>query len=191
MLQHLRASFALLALFTLLTGLAYPLFMMEIGERVFPHQAGGSLAVKDGIIIGSDLVGQTFTAEKYFHARPSAAGNGYDASNSSGSNLAPTSPDLAKTVTARAAELRHDGDTRAIPVDLVTASGSGLDPDISVAAAFYQASRIAVARSVPLQMVETLIAENTTPRLLGFIGEPRVNVLALNLALDRVAMPAP
>jgi K+-transporting ATPase ATPase C chain len=190
MFQELRASLVLLVLFSLLTGIAYPLALNGLGGILFPHQAGGSLVVRNGTIVGSALIGQSFTSDIYFHSRPSAAGNGYDASNSSGSNLAPTSPDLITTITARVSDLRKDGDSRAIPVDMVTTSGSGLDPDISVAAAAYQASRVAAARNVPVPQIQELIARNTTPRTLGILGETRVNVLALNRALD-LAAPAP
>jgi K+-transporting ATPase ATPase C chain len=187
MFQELRASLCLLVLFTLLTGVGYPLLVTAVGQAFFPHQANGSLVRSEGTIIGSELIGQNFPDDKYFHARPSAAGNGYDASNSSGSNLAPTSPDLVKTLTARVDDLRKDGDTRAIPVDLVTASGSGLDPDISVAAANFQVMRVAQARHVPVQQVQDIVAKNVTPRLFGVLGESRVNVLALNRALDQLA----
>jgi K+-transporting ATPase ATPase C chain len=191
MLQELRASLGLLILFTLLTGVAYPLLTTGIGQALFPHEAAGSLAVKDGQIIGSELIGQNFPDTKYFHSRPSAAGNGYDAGNSSGSNLAPSSPDLIKTITARVNDIRKWGDDRAIPVDLVTASGSGLDPDISVAAANFQALRVAQERNIPLPQVETLIAQNTTPRKFGILGEARVNVLAINMELDQLSFAAP
>jgi K+-transporting ATPase ATPase C chain len=184
MFQELRASLSLLVLFTLLTGIAYPLAVTTLGQSLFPHQAGGSLSVKDGTIIGSELIGQTFESDKYFHARPSAAGNGYDASNSSGSNLYPTSQDLLKTITARVEELRRDGDARPVPVDLVTTSGSGLDPDISVAGARYQASHVATERQIPIARIQELIAQNTTARSFGILGTNRVNVLALNRALD-------
>jgi K+-transporting ATPase ATPase C chain len=191
MFQELRASLSILIIFTVITGIAYPLAMSGIGGVFFPRQAGGSLTVQDGTIVGSDLIGQNFTSDKYFHARPSAAGNGYDASNSSGSNLAPSAPDLLKTVTARVADWRKNGDNRPIPVDLVTASASGLDPDISVAAANYQALQVATVRGVPLQQIQGLVAKYTVPRMLGLLGEPHVNVLALNRSLDLLSSPAP
>jgi len=191
MFQELRASLGLLVFFVLLTGIGYPLLMTGLGETFFPYQASGSLIQKDGKIIGSALIGQTFTSDKYFHARPSAAGDGYDAGNSSGSNLAPSSPDLIKTISARVADLQKGGETRPIPADLVMASGSGLDPDISVAAAKYQIPRIVEARGLPLPVLETLVANNTTPRSFGVLGENRVNVLSLNQALDLLAASAP
>jgi K+-transporting ATPase ATPase C chain len=187
MFQELRASLALLILFTLLTGIGYPLFVSSMGQALFPRQAGGSLAEQNGTIIGSELIGPPFTSSKYFRARPSAAGNGYDASNSSGSNLAPTAPDFIKTIAARVADLRQEGEVRPIPVDLVTASASGLDPDISIAAADFQASHVAVARGLSITQIENLIAHNTTPRAFGILGEPYVNVLAINRALDVLA----
>ncbi|MGB9152534.1 MAG: potassium-transporting ATPase subunit KdpC [Alphaproteobacteria bacterium] len=184
MFQELRASLTLLIIFTLLTGVGYPLLMTGIGNSLFPHQAKGSLVRKDGAIIGSELIGQNFTDDKYFHPRPSAAGNGYDASNSSGSNLGPSAPDLIKTITARVADLRNSNEFAPIPVDLVTASGSGLDPDISVASANFQAARVAQARNIPMPRIEELIIQNTRARRFGVLGENRVNVLAINRALD-------
>ena len=191
MFQEIRAGLGVLALFTLLTGVLYPLVVTGVGQTLFPLQAGGSLVEKEGKIIGSSLIGQNFTGDGYFHGRPSAAGNGYDAGNSSGSNLAPSSADLIKTVTARVAALRESGDARPVPVDLVTASGSGLDPDISVAAAKFQAGRVAEARGVTAAEVEKLIAKKTTPRSLGVFGEKRVNVLAINQALDLLPSSVP
>ncbi len=160
--------------------------MTGMGQILFPHQANGSLVKSSDAIIGSELIGQNFTSDKYFHPRPSAAGNGYDAGNSSGSNLAPSSADLIQTITSRVADLRKAGDTRPIPVDLVTASGSGLDPDISVASAEFQAARVAEARRLPLPQVEKLISSFTTSRAFGIFGESRVNVLAINQALDKL-----
>ena len=187
MFRELRASLGLFIFLTLLTGVGYPLFMTAMGQSLFPYQANGSLVKEGDKIIGSELIGQKFISDKYFHPRPSAAGNGYDAENSSGSNQAPTSTKLLRTITERTEELRKTGDGRPIPVDLVTASGSGLDPDISVASAHYQAARIAAARKLPLPQVEKLISLNTTPRTFGFLGEKRVNVLAINRALDRLS----
>jgi K+-transporting ATPase ATPase C chain len=189
MFQELRASLGLLILFTLITGVAYPLVATSAGQALFPHQASGSLVEQNGKIIGSELIGQTFVGDKYFHARPSAAGNGYDAGNSSGSNLAPSSADLIKTITARVAEWRKSGDEHPIPIDLVTASGSGLDPDISVASATYQAAHIAEVRDISVSQIESLITKNTTPRTFGILGENRVNVLAINQALDLLPSP--
>ena len=146
---------------------------------------------QNGKIIGSELIGQNFSDEKYFHSRPSAAGDGYDAGNSSSSNLAPTSSDLLKTITARTIELRSPDSSRKIPVDLVTASGSGLDPDISVAGALYQTAHVAEARGLPVQQVQGLVTQNITPRDWGFLGEQRVNVLNLNRALDKLTSTVP
>jgi len=190
MIQNLRASFVLLISFTLLTGVLYPFLVTALGQSLFPHQANGSLIEQDGKIIGSELIGQNFIEDKYFHSRPSAAGSGYDAANSSGSNLAPTATDLLKTITARVEELRQKDDMRPIPVDLVTSSGSGLDPDISVDAALFQATRVATVRGIPVQQMQDIIAQNTTKRFGGLLGENRVNVLALNRALDALP-PAP
>jgi potassium-transporting ATPase KdpC subunit len=184
MFREIRSSLGLFISLTLLTGAAYPLFMTFVGQSLFPHQANGSLIKEGDKIIGSELIGQNFSSDRYFHPRPSAAGNGYDAAASSGSNLAPSSIKLIDAATLRVEELRKTGDVRSIPVDLVTSSGSGLDPDISVAAAQFQAPRIALARSLPLQQIEKLISSHTTPRTFGFLGENRVNVLALNRALD-------
>jgi K+-transporting ATPase ATPase C chain len=184
MFQNLRSTLGLLVSFTLLTGVAYPFLVKGVGQTLFPHQANGSLVKSGGTVIGSELIGQAFASEKYFHPRPSAAGSGYDAGNSTGSNLAPSSKDLIETIKARVADLRQSGDARAIPVDLVTASGSGLDPDISVASAQFQAARVAEARGIPLPQIEKLITSNTTPRALGILGEARVNVLKINRELD-------
>lgn len=178
----LRPAIVLAVLFAALLGLAYPLAMTGLGQMLFPIQANGSL-VRDasGQAIGSTVVGQAFTGDRYFRTRPSAAGKGYDGMASSGSNLGPTSQDLADRVKADVAAARAAGITGPLPADLVTASGSGLDPDLSPAAALAQAPRIAAARGLRPGQVRTLIASVTVRPLLG---DPRVNVLALNRALD-------
>jgi potassium-transporting ATPase KdpC subunit len=181
----LRPAIVMTILFALLLGIAYPLAMTGIGQAVFPHQANGSL-VRDrtGRVIGSAVVGQAFTSDRYFQSRPSAAGAGYDGLASSGSNLGPASQALADRVAADVAKRREEGVAGAIPADLVTASGSGLDPDLSPAAALAQAPRVARVRGVPADRLRRLIAANTATPLLG---EPTVNLLALNRALDGAA----
>jgi len=187
MLTHVRAAIVSLILFTVVTGVAYPALVTVIAQLVFPHQANGSLIVKGGKPMGSTLIGQVFDDPKYFWGRPSATSPfGYNAGASVGSNLSPTNADLVKTVQGRVDALRaaDPGNTAPVPVDLVTASGSGLDPDISPAAALYQVSRVAKARKLDEAVVRGLVAQHTEGRQLGLFGEPRVNVLALNLALD-------
>lgn len=192
MFRELRASITLFLLFMFVTGLGYPMLTLYLGQALFPHQANGSLIEENGKIIGSTLIGQNFIGDKYFHPRPSTAGNGYDAGNSSGSNLGPTSADLLKAVSGRVADLKKAGSPPSIPVDLVTASGSGLDPHISPAAARFQAARVAEARKLDITKIEDALAQYTEPRTLGFLGENRVNVLELNRALDRpVSSPMP
>jgi K+-transporting ATPase ATPase C chain len=185
---HLRAAIVSLAVLTVVTGIIYPVIVTGIAQAVFPSQANGSLIVKDGKAVGSALIGQPFDDPKYFWGRPSATSPVPDnAASSSGSNLSPTNPDLVKTVQGRVDALRaadDPGNTAAVPVDLVTASGSGLDPHISPAAALYQASRVAKARTLDPQAVQQLVDRYTAGRWLGIFGEPRVNVLQLNLALD-------
>jgi K+-transporting ATPase ATPase C chain len=189
MLKELRASLTLFALMLLLTGLIYPLVTLGLGQILFPWHANGSLITDQGKVIGSALIAQGFAMDKYFHPRPSAAGQGYDAANSGGSNLAPTSPDLAKAVEDRVTALKSSDNGVLAPVDLVTASASGLDPDISVEAAQLQAARVASARHESLMRVTAIITEHTQDRTFGALGEPRVNVLELNRALDTEAPP--
>lgn len=183
MISHLRPALVLLALLTLITGVLYPLAVTGLSQTLFPHQAMGSLISRNGKTIGSALIGQNFASAGYFHGRPSAAGNGYDGANSSGSNLGPTSKKLIDRVTADAKAL-HSENPAPIPVDLITTSASGLDPDITPAAAYFQVPRIAAARHLDPARLRALIAAHIEPRLLGVIGEPRINVLALNLSLD-------
>jgi K+-transporting ATPase ATPase C chain len=188
MLKELKPALLMLVLMTVVTGAAYPLLVTGVAQAVFPHQANGSLIEQDGKVVGSELVGQPFTDPKYFWSRPSATGPvPYNAGASSGSNQGPLNPALEEAVKARMAALKaaDPGNTAAIPVDLVTASGSGLDPHISPAAAEYQVGRVARARGLDADVVHTLVAAHTEGRDFGVLGEPRVNVLALNLALDR------
>ncbi|MGD0006216.1 MAG: potassium-transporting ATPase subunit KdpC [Anaerolineaceae bacterium] len=189
MLKQLKPALIIFLSMTVLTGIIYPLAITGIAQVIFPRQANGSLITSNGQVVGSTLIGQQFDDSKYFWGRLSATGDHpYNASSSSGTNYATTNPDLLKQVEARLKAL-HDADpanTQPVPVDLVTASGSGLDPDISIAAAQYQAPRVARVRGIPLNNVMALIDQNTQGRQLGFLGEPTVNVLELNLALDEL-----
>ncbi|MGY3149823.1 K+-transporting ATPase ATPase C chain [Bradyrhizobium sp. USDA 3397] len=199
MLREIRPAIVLLLALTAITGLAYPLAMTGIAGALFPVQAQGSLIEKDGKVIGSALIGQEFKDDKYFHGRPSATlapdpndstktvPAPYNAANSGGSNLGPTSKALADRLKEDVAKLRAENPNAPVPVDLVTTSASGLDPNISPEAAQFQVPRVAKARNLPEDQVKQLVTASTEGRLLGLLGEPRVNVLALNLALDRMA----
>ncbi|MDP3858264.1 MAG: potassium-transporting ATPase subunit KdpC [Stagnimonas sp.] len=188
MREHFRPALALLALFSLLCGVAYPLAVTGIAQLAFPAQAAGSLIEQEGKVIGSELIGQNFSQPGYFHGRPSAAGaNGYDASVSSGSNLGPSSKALQDRIAASVAVLKAENPGAPVPAELVYASASGLDPDIAPATAQFQIPRIAVARGLSAMQLQALIDRHTRPRFIGLIGEPAVNVLALNRALDASA----
>lgn len=186
---QLRPALTLLVMLTAITGLVYPLAVTGVAQVVFPDAANGSLVLRDGKPVGSELIGQAFSDPRHFWSRPSATGPmPYNAANSSGSNLGPSHPALADAVRARIEALRaaDPGNTAPVPVDLVTASASGLDPHISRAAADYQVARVARASGLPVETVRALVEQHTEQPLLGFIGEPRVHVLRLNLALDAV-----
>jgi K+-transporting ATPase ATPase C chain len=199
MLKEICPAIIILVLLTLITGLAYPLAMTAIAGVIFPKQAEGSLIERDGKVVGSALIGQEFKEDKYFHGRPSATSAPdpadstktvpapYNAANSSGSNLGPTSKALNDRVKEDVDKLKAENSSMPVPIDLVTTSGSGLDPDISPEGALFQVPRVAKARQMPEDRVRQLVTENTAGRLGGLLGEPRVNVLALNLALDAAA----
>jgi K+-transporting ATPase ATPase C chain len=199
MLREIRPAIVLVIALTLITGLVYPLAMTGIAGVIFPYQAQGSLIEKDGKVVGSALIGQVFADDKYFHGRPSATNTPdpkdstktvdapYNAANSGGSNLGPTNKALADRVKGDLDKLKAENPNAAVPIDLVTTSASGLDPDISPAAALFQVPRVAKARNMPEERIRALVGEHTEGRTLGLLGEPRVNVLKLNLALDAAA----
>jgi K+-transporting ATPase ATPase C chain len=190
-LSSLRPALVMTLLFAALLGLAYPLALTGIGQLLFPSQANGSLVERDGKVIGSALIGQGFAGEGYFSSRPSAAGKGYDGLASSGSNLGPTSQALVDRVKTDSEKLVQANPGKAIPADLVTASGSGLDPDISPAAALYQVDRIARTRQIAPERLKALVDQSIDRPLLGILGEPRINVLEINRRLDQISATKP
>jgi len=190
MKKHIVTALLYTVVTAVLLGVVYPLAVTALAHIFFAKQADGSLIQKDGILVGSQLIGQSFSGPTYFWSRPSAAGNGYDASNSGGSNYAPTNAALVSRVAATVTTLNPKGTNVAVPIDLATESASGLDPDISPAAAYYQVARVAEARHLSVDALSSLVASHITQRQFGLLGEPRVNVLQLNLDLDNLAPPA-
>jgi K+-transporting ATPase ATPase C chain len=190
MKKHIVTSILYTVISAVVLGIGYPLVVTGLAHVLFPKQAAGSLIERNGVLVGSKLIGQPFDGPGYFWSRPSAAGNGYDASNSSGSNYAPTNAALVSRVAATVLTLNPKGAGAPVPIDLATASASGLDPDISPAAAEYQVARVAAERHLSEDAVENLVAAHVTPRQFGLLGEPRVNVLELNLDLDAMGPAA-
>jgi potassium-transporting ATPase KdpC subunit len=200
-MSNIRPAILMIVVMTIITGLAYPLAMTGIAQVVFPHQANGSLIEKNGSVIGSELIGQNFSSDKYFHGRPSATPGPdpqdatktisvpYNAGFSVGSNYGPTAKALIDRVKGDVEKLKAENPNTPVPADLATASASGLDPDITPAGALFQVPRVAKARNLPVDKVQQIVADNTTGRFLGLIGEPHVNVLQLNMALDATANP--
>jgi len=194
MKKNLWISIAMTVVTTVLLGLIYPLVVTGLAQMLFPHKANGQLVVKNGKVIGSKIIGQGFSGPRYFHSRPSAAGNGYDAANSGGSNLGPTNQKLLNRVKSDVASAQAANPAVSVPIDMVTTSASGLDPHITPANAEFQLSRVAKARAISVEQVQAVVSKHTEGRQFGILGEPRINVLELNLDLDRqfpVTLPKP